>query len=77
MTPADAITEAMRHMDAEVPEDAATVVLGALADQGMVVVYVEDLDVIINRGDRAVGWARYSEACDRLRSALPERTSDA
>lgn len=54
----------------------ADIVLAALASSGMVVVSAEDLDILLNRGDQAVGWQRYSEACNRLRAALPEEKTD-
>lgn len=73
-TPADAIEEAMRHMGVDGPEDAATVVLGALAERGMVVVSAEDLRAYLNRGS---DLKREVEAMNRLRAALPERTPDA
>jgi hypothetical protein len=42
---------------------------------GLVIVRVEDLDVVMNQGDEKAGWQRYSDACDRLRAALPEETT--
>jgi hypothetical protein len=41
---------------------------------GLVVAFPDDLDVILNQGDQAAGWPRYSDACNRLRAALPAET---
>lgn len=46
----------------------------AVLRAGLVVVFPDDLDVILNQGDQAAGWSCYSDACNRLRAALPERT---
>lgn len=55
---------------------ASAIVLGALARHGLAVVAIEDLDIVMNQGDQAAGWPRYSAACDRLRAAIPNPAPD-
>lgn len=62
------------HLSGGEAEDAARIVLDALAGAGMVVVPAEDLDIVMNQGDRQAGWTDYSTACERLRAALPVET---
>ncbi|TMR11730.1 hypothetical protein ETD86_34745 [Nonomuraea turkmeniaca] len=80
MTPAEVIEDAFRLLGVEGPEDAATVVLGALAGAGMVVVSADDYRHLLDRTEQFAMHrfdADDSVLVARLRAALPERTADA